>query len=56
HPGIIDYKGKTYFFYHNGVLPTGGNYRRSVCVDYLHYNADGTIQKIIQTTQGVKAK
>lgn len=54
HPGIIDYKGKSYFFYHNGALPTGGSYRRSICVDYLYYNPDGTIQKIIQTTQGVK--
>lgn len=54
HPGIIDYKGKTYFFYHNGTLPTGGSYRRSVCVDYMYYNPDGTIQKIIQTTEGVK--
>jgi beta-xylosidase len=54
HPGIIDYKGKSYFFYHNGSLPTGGSYRRSVCVDYMYYNEDGTIQKIVQTTEGVK--
>ncbi len=54
HPGILDYKGKSYFFYHNGALPTGGSYRRSICVDYLYYNPDGTIQKIIQTTEGVK--
>jgi beta-xylosidase len=54
HPGIIDYKGKSYFFYHNGTLPTGGSYRRSICVDYMYYNEDGTIQKIIQTTEGVK--
>ena len=53
HPGIIDYKGKTYFFYHNGLLPTGGSYRRSVCVDYMYYNPDGTIQKVIQTQNGV---
>jgi beta-xylosidase len=53
HPGIVDYKGKSYFFYHNGTLPTGGSYRRSVCVDYMYYNPDGTIQKIIQTTAGV---
>ncbi len=52
--GIVDYKGKTYFFYHNGALPTGGNYRRSVCVDYIYYNPDGTIQKVVQTTEGVK--
>lgn len=53
HPGIIDYKGKSYFFYHNGSLPTGGSYRRSICVDYMYYNEDGTIQKIIQTKEGV---
>lgn len=55
HSGIIDYHGKSYYFYHNGVLPTGGGYRRSVCVDYLHYNNDGTIQKVQQTTEGVAA-
>lgn len=54
HPGIIDYKGKSYFFYHNGALPTGGSYRRSICVDYMYYNPDGTIQKIVQTAEGVK--
>jgi len=54
HPGIVDYKDKTYFFYHNGQLPTGSSYRRSVCVDYLNYNADGTIQKVKQTKEGVK--
>ncbi|WP_215224624.1 glycoside hydrolase family 43 protein [Echinicola shivajiensis] len=53
HPGIVNYKGKDYFFYHNGVLPSGGSYRRSICVDYMHYNPDGTIQKIEQTQQGV---
>ncbi len=53
HPGIIDYKGKSYFFYHNGALPTGGSYRRSICVDELRYNADGTIQPVVQTVKGV---
>jgi beta-xylosidase len=53
HPGIVDYKGSTYFFYHNGALPTGSLYRRSICVDYMYYNPDGTIQKVIQTTKGV---
>jgi beta-xylosidase len=54
HPAIVDYKGQSYFFYHNGALPTGGNHRRSICLDYLHYSPDGTIQKIIQTKEGVK--
>ncbi len=55
HPGIIEFKGKDYFFYHNGVLPTGGSYRRSIAVDYMHYNEDGTIQKVEQTDEGVQA-
>jgi len=55
HPGIVDFKGKSYFFYHNGALPIGGSYRRSICIDYMQYNPDGTIQKIIQTTEGVAA-
>lgn len=56
HPAVLDYKGKSYFFYHNGTLSTGGSYRRSICIDEMHYNEDGTIQKIIQTTAGVSVK
>lgn len=55
HPGLIEYKGKNYFFYHNGALPGGGSYRRSICIDYLHFNTDGTIKKVIQTKEGVAA-
>lgn len=54
HQAIITYKGKDYFIYHNGSIPTdGGSYRRSVCIDYLHYNPDGTLQRVIMTTEGV---
>lgn len=49
HPAIIDYHGRSYFFYHNGALPTGGNYRRSICLDRLYYHTDGSIQKVVQT-------
>ncbi|GEL11446.1 glycoside hydrolase [Flavobacterium glycines] len=55
HPGVIDFKGKTYFFYHNGELPTGGSYRRSICVDNLYFNEDGSMQKVILTKEGVKS-
>lgn len=55
HQSIIEFKGKSYFIYHNSGLPTGGDYRRSVCIDYLNYNSDGTMQRIVQTTQGVAA-
>ena len=55
HPGIIDFKGKSYFFYHNGALPGGGDYKRSVCVEEFTYNADGTIPTIQMSTQGPAA-
>src|SRR5690349_14191954 len=30
HPGMVDYKNGSYFFYHNGALPGGSGYQRSV--------------------------
>jgi len=53
-PCILQFKGTWYFFYHNGGLPDGGSHRRSVCVDYLHYNADGTLKRVQMTSEGVK--
>jgi beta-xylosidase len=53
-PAILDFNGKTYFIYHNGGLPEGGSHRRSVCIDYLYFNGDGTIKKIFMTSEGVK--
>ncbi|MCG9696748.1 glycoside hydrolase family 43 protein [Shewanella sp. Isolate11] len=57
HQGIVDFKGETYFFYHNGMMQhpnTGGSFRRSTTIDYLYYNEDGSIKPIIQTSAGVK--
>ena len=49
HPGVIDYKGKTFLFYHNGALPGGGGFKRSVCIDELHFNPDGSVQRVEPT-------
>lgn len=54
HPGLIDYKGKSYFFYHNGALPGGGGFNRSVAVEEFKFNADGSIPRIKNTVEGVK--
>jgi arabinoxylan arabinofuranohydrolase len=54
HPGVADYKGHSYFFYHNGALPGGGSFKRSVCVEEFTYGADGSIPKLTMTTQGPK--
>ncbi|KAF5327098.1 hypothetical protein D9619_003994 [Psilocybe cf. subviscida] len=52
HPGVIDYKGHSYFFYHNGALPGGSGYTRSMCVEEFSYNSDGSIPTITMTTNG----
>lgn len=52
HPGIIDYKGNSYLFYHNAALPGGGGFNRSVCVEQFTYKADGTIPTINMTKGG----
>ena len=53
-PAIIEYGGKSYFFYHNGGLKDGGTHRRSVCVDYLYYNDDDTMKRVVMTSEGVQ--
>lgn len=52
-PAIIQFKGIDYFFYHNGALKDGGSHRRSVCIDHLFYNEDGTMKRVIMTSEGV---
>lgn len=55
HQAIIAFKGKDYFIYHTGVIPTnGGSFRRSVCVDHLYYNTDGTLKRVIMTSEGIQ--
>lgn len=54
HQAIIDFKGRSYFIYHNGALvPDAGSFHRSVCIDYLNYNRDGTIKRVMMTTEGI---
>ncbi|HOV27413.1 MAG TPA: carbohydrate-binding protein [Pseudobacteroides sp.] len=52
HPGVIDFKGNSYFFYHTGNLPGGGSYKRSVCVEQFSYKSDGSIPSISMTKDG----
>ncbi len=53
HGGIIDYKGKSYLFYHTGLLPGGGSYGRSSAIETFTYNNDGTIPPINMTKEGI---
>ncbi|MFY0624869.1 MAG: glycoside hydrolase family 43 protein [Reichenbachiella sp.] len=53
HQGVLEFKGNWYFVYHDGSLPQGGEFRRSVCIDYQYFNDDGTMKKIDRTPNGV---
>lgn len=50
HPGIIDFKGRSYVFgFHfklNFMQTSQHHERRSVCVEEFQYNADGTIPQL----------
>jgi len=50
HPGIAAYKNKTYLFYHNGVLPGGNGFNRSVAVEEMKFESDGKISPLKMTT------
>ena len=58
HPGLLDFKGRSYLVYHNGTLTlpdgeTGATARRSIAIEYLQYGADGSILPITQTEAGI---
>lgn len=62
HGGIVEFHGKTYLFYHTSALSSwrqddfkaeGTWTQRSVCIDELKYNPDGTIIPVQQTVDGV---
>jgi len=52
HPGVIDFKGHSYLFYHDASLPGGGSFDRSVCVEEFSYGADGSIPTISPSKTG----
>jgi beta-xylosidase len=59
HQSIIEFRGKDYFLYHTGAVPprdgqpSGGRFRRSVAIDPLYYNADGSLKRVIMTSEGI---
>jgi beta-xylosidase len=53
HHSIVEYKGQWYLFYHDKDLSPNFDKNRSIHADYLSFNEDGTIQKVIPTLRGV---
>ncbi|MBO5488186.1 MAG: Ig-like domain-containing protein, partial [Eubacterium sp.] len=53
HMSVFDFKGKTYFVYHNGSLPGGSGFRRNACITELKFEEDGSIATIPETAIGI---
>ncbi|WP_157984717.1 RICIN domain-containing protein [Lentzea terrae] len=51
--GLFQYQGQWYVAYHKNALEGGGNHKRSVVMDRLFHNPDGTIRTVTQTAGGV---
>jgi hypothetical protein len=52
-PSIIEFSNQWYLFYHDNDLSPKFDKNRSVRVDSLFFNPDGTIQKVRPTLRGV---
>lgn len=53
HHSIINYKGQWYLFYHHNVFSPNDDKRRSVQIEKLYFNPDGTIKEVKETMRGV---
>jgi hypothetical protein len=53
HHSIVEYRGQWYLFYHHNDFSPKFDKNRSIRVDSLTFNPDGTIQKVIPTLRGV---
>jgi hypothetical protein len=53
HHSIVEYRGQWYLFYHRNHFSPNDDKRRSVCIEKIGFNPDGTIQEVRQTMRGV---
>jgi GH43 family beta-xylosidase len=53
HHSIVEFKKEWILFYHHNDLSPQFDKARSIRADYLHFNEDGTIQKVIPTLRGI---
>ncbi len=53
HHSLVEYLGQWYLFYHTNFFSPRDDKRRSVCIERVTFNADGTIQEVQETMRGV---
>ena len=53
HHSFVEYQGQWYLFYHTNHYSPSDDKRRSVCIERVTFNADGTIPLIHETPHGI---
>ena len=53
HHSIVEYHDQWYLFYHHNDYSSAFDKNRAARIDYLFFNADGTIQEVTPTLRGV---
>ena len=53
HQSVVNFRNQWYLFYHSNDLSPKFDKNRSVKIDSLFFNTDGTIRKVIPTFRGV---
>lgn len=51
HGSIAEFNGQWYILYHRSSQAS--NFNRRVCIEPIHFNADGSVNEVEMTTQGV---
>ena len=52
HHSVVKYQDQWILFYHNWAI-SGMRKLRSICADYMSFNKDGSINKVIPTLRGI---
>jgi len=53
HQSMLEFNGQWYLYYHQNEYSPKFDKNRSICIDSMFFNADGTIQKVTPTSRGV---
>jgi hypothetical protein len=53
HHSLMQYNNQWFLFYHQNGYSPNFDKNRSVCIDSVFFNTDGTIQKVVPTYRGV---
>ena len=53
HHSLVEFQGQWYLFYHHNDFSPRDDKRRSVCIDKIAFNSDGTIQEVKPSLRGV---